>query len=75
MRIALSLDDDARRLLKEDGETRSISLGKAASELMKRGFESSGQTAIVNGFHVVLLPSNSPKITSERVKQLLEDEL
>lgn len=75
MRITLNVDDDAHKLLKDYAETASTSLGKAASELMKRGFESSGQTAIVNGFHVVLLPSNSPKVTSERVKQLLEDEL
>lgn len=75
MRITLNLDDDAHKLLKEYAETRSISLGKAASKLIGRGFESSGQTAIVNGFHAVLLPSSSPKITSERVKQLLEEEI
>jgi hypothetical protein len=29
----------------------------------------------VNGIHVVVLPPDSPKISSEKVKRLLEDEL
>jgi hypothetical protein len=29
----------------------------------------------VNGFHAVVLPGNSPKVTSEKIKQLLEDEI
>jgi len=61
--------------LKAFAESRSMALGKAASDLMRRGLNAKVETQIVNGIHVVVLPPDSPKISSERVKQLLEDEL
>jgi hypothetical protein len=30
---------------------------------------------MVNGFHAVVLPVNSQKVTSEKITQLLEDEI
>jgi hypothetical protein len=51
-------------------------LGKAASELMRRGLAAPVKTRMVNGFCTVVLPaSDSPKVTTEKVKQLLEDEI
>lgn len=75
MRTTLNLDDDVVELLKDYAETRSVPLGRAASELVRRGLAAPVQTRIVNGFHAVVLPANSPKVSSEKVKELLEDEV
>jgi hypothetical protein len=75
MRTTLNLDDDVLELLKDYADRRSVALGKAASDLVRRGLTAPVQTRMVNGFHVVVLPANSPKVTSEKVKQLLEDEI
>lgn len=75
MRTTLNLDDDVFELLKDYAENRSVALGKAASELVRRGLEAPVQTRLVNGFHAVVLPANSPKVTSEKIKHLLEDEI
>jgi hypothetical protein len=75
MRTTLNLDDDVVGKLKAFAESRSMALGKAASDLMRRGLNAKVETRLVNGIHVVVLPPDSPKVSSERVKQLLEDEL
>jgi hypothetical protein len=75
MRTTLNLDDDVLELLKDYADRRSVALGKAASDLVRRGLTAPVQTRMVNGFHVVVLPANSPKVTSEKIKQLLEDEI
>lgn len=75
MRTTLNLDDDARKILLEYSQTRSIDLGKAASELMRRGANAPVQMRMQNGFCTVVLPPGGKKITSERVKKLLADEL
>jgi hypothetical protein len=75
MRTTLNLDDDVLELLKDYAENRSVALGKAASELVRRGLEAPVQTRMVNGFHAVVLPVNSQKVTSEKITQLLEDEI
>jgi hypothetical protein len=74
MRTTLNLDDDALQILREYSETRSLPLGKAASELVRRGVRAPVRMEMVNGFCQVVLPKGSTKITSARVKQLLEDE-
>ena len=74
MRTALNLDDDALKILREYSETRSLALGKAASELVRRGAASPTPTRLVNGFVVFDIPPGGPKISSERVKEL-ESEL
>jgi hypothetical protein len=75
MRTTLNLDDDVLELLKDYAENRSVALGKAASELVRRGLEAPVQTRMVNGFHAVVLPATSTKVTSEKIKRLLEDEI
>ena len=44
------------------------------SELVRRGLAAPMTTRVVNGIHVIVLPPDSPKVTSERVKEL-ENEL
>jgi hypothetical protein len=74
MRTTLNLDDDAVRIVKQYAEARSIPLGRAASELVRKGSQSPTPTRLVNGFVVFDIPPGGPKITTERVKEL-ESEL
>ena len=73
MRTTLNLDDDALRLMRDYARRRSLPLGRAVSELVRRGLTTPLPTKLVNGFHVVDLPSDSPVITTEDVRRL-EDE-
>jgi hypothetical protein len=70
----LNLEEDALRE-KRYADARSISLGRAVSDLVRRVLSTPVQTRVVNDVHVVVLPPNSPPVDSSRVKQLLEDEL
>jgi hypothetical protein len=74
MRTTLNLDDDALDMVRQYSEARSVALGKAASELVRKGFSSPTLTRIVNGIVVFDAPPDSPRITTERVKEL-ESEL
>ena len=74
MRTTLNLDDDALKLVREYSEMRSVALGKAASELVRREANAPVPTRMVNGFVVFNVPPGGPKISSERVKEL-ESEL
>jgi hypothetical protein len=74
MRTTLNLDDDALRILREYSEARSLALGKAASELVRKGANAPVPTRLVNGFVVFDIPPGGPKISSERVRELLESE-
>jgi hypothetical protein len=73
MRTTLSLDDDVFREAKVYAESRDLALGKAVSELVRRGLQAPLQTRVVNGFHVVELPSGSPPVSSEDVRKLQEE--
>ena len=73
MRTTLSLDDDAFDLARKYADSRSLGLGKAVSELVRRGVDAPLRTRIVNGFHVVDLPPESPQITSEHVRRLQDE--
>jgi hypothetical protein len=75
MRTTLNLDDDALKTLKIYAKGRRLALGKAASELVRRGVDAPLRTRTVNGMQVVVLPRGTPKVSSETVKRLLEDEI
>jgi hypothetical protein len=75
MRTTLNLDDDALDLLRQYSEARSLALGKAASELVRLGANAPVRMEMENGFFRVVLPKGGKKISSQRVKQLLEDEI
>ena len=70
MRTTLNLDDDAVELLKQYSHARSIALGKAASELMRKGAKVQTPTRMVHGIVVFDVPPDSPLITTARVKEL-----
>jgi hypothetical protein len=49
-------------------------LGKAASELVRRGARYQVGTRKVNGLPVLAAPDDFPLITSERVRELSDEE-
>jgi len=75
MRTTLNIDDDIFEQLQEYATNRSVALGKAASDLMRKGLSAPVKLQLKNGFYTVVLPPGSEKVTSEDVKRLLEDEI
>ena len=74
MRTTLTLDDDVFQIAKDYAESRSIGLGKAVSELVRRGSSLPMPTRIVNGLHVFDPPPGSPIVTSKKVRDLQDSE-
>jgi hypothetical protein len=70
MRTTISLDDDVFRLVKRYAASRSLALGKAVSELVRRAFTIPRPTREVNGVQVFDLPPESPRVTMKRVMEL-----
>jgi hypothetical protein len=58
-RTTLSLDDDVLQEVKAYAKSRDVAIGKAVSDLVRRGLHAPLETRIVNGFHVVKLPPGS----------------
>ena len=73
MRTTLSLDDDLIPRVKTYAESRDITVGKAVSELVRRGLHASIRTRVVNGFHVIELPAGSPPLTIEHIRKIEEE--
>ncbi len=73
MRTTLNLDEDVLQMVREYAQQRSLPLGAAVGELVRNGLNTPRPTKVVNGFHVIDLPEDSPVITSEDVRRL-EDE-
>jgi hypothetical protein len=73
MRTTLSLDDDVLQEVKAYCKSRDVSIGKAVSDLVRRGLHAPLETRIVNGFHVVKLPPGSPPVSTEDVEKLEDD--
>lgn len=74
MRTTLSLDDDVFQVIKTYAENRSLAIGKAVSELVRRGLSAPVKTRVVNGLVVFDVPEDREAVTSELVKQLEADE-
>lgn len=70
MRTTINLDDDVLAAAKQYAENRSVALGKAVSELVRRGISANRPTRLKNGLLVVDLPPDSPIVTSEKVREL-----
>lgn len=74
MRTTISREDDAFELAKKFAEHRSLALGKAVSELVRRGAVDRYATREVDGLQIIDLPEDSPKVTTDHVRAL-EDEV
>ena len=74
MRTTLGLEDDAVKILHTHAEKRGISLGAAASDLIRNGSRYQLSTRRVNGLPVFDVPADFPMVTDELVRRLIEDE-
>jgi hypothetical protein len=73
VRTTLSLDENAMEILRTHAERRGVSLGEAASDLIRNGSRYQISTRRVNGLAVFEVPADFPLITAEPVR-LTEDE-
>jgi hypothetical protein len=74
MRTTINLDDDLVSVVKRYAESRSVGLGKALSELVRRGMAAPLPTRTVNGLLVFDPPADSPKVTTKMVRDLEAEE-
>lgn len=74
MRTTLALDDDAMKTIQAYARAHRLSLGKAASELIRRGLNYQLATRKLNGVPVFEAPDDFPLVTSERVREILNEE-
>ncbi len=74
MRTTLRLDDDVVQVVKTYAENRSLAMGKALSELVRRGLSAPPKTRVVNGLVVFDVSDDSEAVTSEQVKRLESEE-
>lgn len=74
MRTTIALDDDAMEAIRAYSEESRVPLGKAASELIRRGVKYQLATGRRNGLPVFQVPDDFPVLTSRRVKELLDEE-
>ncbi len=74
MRTTLSLDDDVLQVVKAYAENRSLAMGKALSELVRRGLSAPPKTRVVNGLVVFDVSEDSAAVTSEQVRRLEAEE-
>ena len=74
MRTTLSLDDDVVEIVKDYAAVKNLSLGAAVSDLVRKGIEAPLRVRLVNGLYVADLPPDSPVVTAERVKELMDEE-
>jgi len=70
MRTAISLDDDIVPVAKRYAAQRSVALGKAVSDLVRRGFTVPCPTRVVNGVTIFDLPDDSPRVTAAKIVEL-----
>ena len=73
MRTTLTLEDDAFSTAQAYARARAIKLGQAISELIRRGSAGKVPMKQMNGVWVFDLPPNTPTVTAEQVKQMLDE--
>jgi len=73
MRTTLAIDDDVLEQVKEYAEQRNLSVGKAASDLIRKGISRPMTLKCVDGLYLPVLPEDSPVVTTKRVLEA-EDE-
>jgi len=68
------LEDDAVEAVQAYARTHRLSLGKAASELIRRGADYRLGIKKVNGLPVFDAPDDFPPLTTAEVRELLDEE-
>jgi len=70
MRTTISLDDDIYELASRHAKLRGVSLGKAISSLVRRGFSSPTPTKEEGGLVVFKLPADTPTVGTADVRRI-----
>ena len=70
MRTTLTLDDDILKLAARQAKLRGVSLGKAVSDLLRKGLNASTPARDKDGVVVFDLPADSPKVTTDDVRRI-----
>ncbi len=73
MRTTFTLDDDAAELARTYAKARSLRLGKAVSELIRRASAPPMTLKKKGEAWVIQAPAGAPKLTTQQVKDMLED--
>ncbi len=73
MRTTLTIEDDAFTKAQAYANARSLKLGQAVSELIRRGTADKLPMKQKNGAWVFELPPGTPKVTAKQVKDMLDD--
>lgn len=70
MRTTLEIDDDVLSVARSLARRTGGSIGRALSNLARRGLESAGSDSIgeEHGVPVFIVPASTPPITSEMVR-------
>jgi hypothetical protein len=71
MRITVNIDHDSLLLVKKYMGVRHVRLGKALSELVRRGLNEVPPTRRVNGLIVFDFKKGYPRVTTKKVRSLL----
>jgi len=74
MRTTLNLEEDAAKAIQDYARGNGVPLGKAASELIRRGTRYQFPIRMKSGFPYIDVPEGFPKITSEQVKRILDED-
>ncbi|MBN8490930.1 MAG: hypothetical protein J0M00_05825 [Burkholderiales bacterium] len=73
MRTTFTLDDDAAELAKTYAKARSLRLGQAVSELIRRASAPPLTVKQKGQAWVFELPPDAPRVTAAQVKALLDE--
>jgi hypothetical protein len=73
MRTTLSLDDDAMLAIRAYSKQNDVSIGQAASELIRRGARFRLGVRFVNEVPVFDVPEDFPAIRAEAARDLAEE--
>ena len=74
MRTTLNLDEDVAQIAKAYAADRNLSIGAAVSILVKQGIAAPMPTRVLNGLTIFDPPSDSPVVTAQHVKDLMDSE-
>ena len=74
MRTTLEIDDDVLRAARSVASAEGKNIGKALSELARRGLAPQRQSKTRSGFPVFDVDPDAPPITLEMVKDALDGE-
>jgi hypothetical protein len=74
MRTTLSIDDDVFELARSLAEARRVSIGKALSDLARRGTQARTPSVSKSGFFTFNVPERLPSFGPEDVQAALDAE-